>query len=136
MKAKGILDEPVPGVLRFIGAPETWEQQLIVSSLATREPGLAIGVSSARLHQLDGSADDVVLHVAVHRGTRHPSPDIQVSWTLGTYSPGDITTVAGIQCAGLARTLCDLAQHEPDRYLRAADDFQRRGPRTGSRPRS
>ncbi len=127
MIARGILDEPVPGVLRFVGAPQTWEQRLMLTSLATREPGRAIAGSSARLHRLDGFDDDDRRHVAVRRGTRHPCESARVSWTLETYSPGDVTTVAGIRCAGLARTVCDLAQYEPEGYLRAADDFQRRG---------
>ena len=127
MKAQGILDEPVPGVLRCSAAPQTWEQHLIIAAMATRVPGLAIATAASRLHQLDGFDDVARLHVAMERGTRHPRPDVHVSWTLATYAPGDIATVAGIQCAGLARTLCDLAQYEPDRYLRAADDFQRRG---------
>jgi hypothetical protein len=32
-----------------------------------------------------------------------------------------------IACSSIARTVCDLAHFHPERYERAADDFQRRG---------
>src|SRR5215207_11262041 len=67
LKRRGILREPVPGVLVVHGSTPTWRQQLAVATTAARAQAVASHRAAARLHRLDGFPSDVV-EVTVPRG--------------------------------------------------------------------
>ncbi len=124
---RGMLTEPAPGVFVIAGSPNTWRQRSYVSVLAGRSGALSIRSASARLHRVDGFERSEELWVAVNRGGRILLPDVHVSQTLATYPREDRWEIDGIPCAGLARTICDIAPLGTDVLERAMDDFQRRG---------
>lgn len=127
LEQRGFLHEPVPGVLVVGGSPPTWHQSLIVATMEGGDERIAVAGTAARLHQLDGSGPPTPLHIAGRRGASSALAEVQLHQTLRHYPPDHVTEVMGIRVPTLARTLCDLARHEPQRYEHAADDFQRRG---------
>lgn len=116
-----------PGVLIVNGSPPTWQQHVYASTLHCREQGLSIGRASARLHRVDGLEHDPTVHVTFPRTCRPDIPGVLVSHTGDTYPAADRVVIDGIPCAGLARTICDLASFAPESLERAIDDFERRG---------
>ena len=102
-----VLDEPAPGVLVVVGSPTTWRQRLYVATLASRGAGAVGFRSAAALHGLDGYGEGPVeLLVPSHRRIR--LPDLVMH--RGPYDANlDITTIDGIACTSIARTLCDIA---------------------------
>ena len=123
--AARVLTEPRPGVLVLAGAPPSFEQRLMVATLAAGG-AVASHRAAARLHGLDGfgSGDDP-------RGLgRCPSPPQAPGCRrprgAGT-GEGRPHVVRGIPTTGIARTLADLGSVcEPDRVLQALDDARRR----------
>ncbi len=125
MVERGYLTKARPEVFVINGSPPTWRQQLMIATLTRDGLPLAVGKSAARLHGLDGCRFDA-LQIAVPRGARRLA-DVEVFQTLVSYAPMDVVTIDGIRCSGLARTVVDLAWLDPGRYVRAVDDFERRG---------
>ena len=109
------------------GAPATYEQRVYIATLAGGGHGLALAGTAAKLHQVDGFDDFVDVMVAIQRGGRLPLPGVIATQRRGQYSSLDVTSVQHIPCTSLARTVVDIARYHPERYERAADDFQRRG---------
>jgi len=124
---RGVFLEPAPGVLLLPGAPATYEQRVYVATLAGGGHGLSLAGTSAKLHRIDGFDDFADVIVAVKRGGRVPLPGVIATQRREQYGPLDVTTVHHIPCTSLARTVVDIARYHPERYERAADDFQRRG---------
>jgi very-short-patch-repair endonuclease len=107
------------------GSPATWLQRVAIAQHGS--PGsIVIGETAAVLHGLDGFADVDTIQLAVRRNGTNRHADRCMS-TRASYPPNDVVEINGLLCSGLARTLCDLAGLCPERYERAADDFQRRG---------
>jgi Transcriptional regulator, AbiEi antitoxin len=116
-----------PGVLIVAGSPRTWEQRLYAATMLCREQGLAVGASAARLHGVDGFERSEVVHVAFPRGRRPSVPGVVISDNGQTYPRADRHRINGIACAGLARTVCDLAVMGADVVERSTDHFLRSG---------
>lgn len=127
LRRRGVFLEPAPGVLLMPGAPATYQQHAYVATLAGGGRGLVLAGTSARLHQVDGFEDFEGVMVAIPQGGRMPLPDVIATQRREQYGPLDVTTVQMIPCTSLARTVADIARYHPERYERAADDFQRRG---------
>src|SRR5262245_42440314 len=108
-KRHGWLEEPVAGVLVMTGSPPSWQQRLMVAVLASGGAAVASHRAAARLHALDGFAHDgmAVVEASVDRGHRLQLDGI-VAHHVTPLEPVDVTTVDGIPCTTLARTLADL----------------------------
>ena len=124
---RGVFLEPAPGVLVVAGSPNTYHQRTMVATLTIAGRGLAIAGCAARLHEVDGFTDYADVVVATPRGSRMLLGEVLTTQRREQYGPPDITKVQHIPCSSLARTVVDLARFHPERYERAADDFQRRG---------
>lgn len=124
---RGVLLLPAPCVLVVRGSPRTWQQSAYVACLAAAGRGIVIGGGSARLHDVDSFGEHSGILVAGPRGCRVHLPGITLTQLRDNYDEElDVTELEGIPCSSLARTIADLARYHPDRYERAADDFQRR----------
>jgi very-short-patch-repair endonuclease len=120
-----VVTEPRPGVLVMAGAPQTWEQRVMVATLAGGGT-VASHRTAARLHGLDGFGGSDVVEVSVV-APRHPKLPGVIVHEVQALARGDLTRVRGIATTGLARTLADLGSVcEPDRVLQALDDVRRR----------
>jgi hypothetical protein len=127
MKSRGVIEEPVPGVLAFAPAPHTWHQALYIATLASGSAGVGSHRSAAAMHGVDG-VEKSVLEVSVLRGVRLRIPGVIVHQVSVPIPPEDIVEIDGIRCTSFARTLVDLASVVAPRALeRAVDDFERRG---------
>jgi hypothetical protein len=123
---RGELDRPVPGVIRLLAAPCTWEQQAMLAILASRWDAVASHRTAAALHGLDGCVPGPI-EVSVVRPRRLRLPDVTVH-QVAHLDQRDVLPVRGIPCTGLARTLCDLGSVVgPAMVERALDDARRRG---------
>jgi hypothetical protein len=127
----GWLVERPPGVLSVTGHPDTWEQRLILATLAGGGHGVASHRSAARLHELDGFDCDT--HVEVSVDNRHR---LRLPADLGATihhvdrldTELDVVVVRGIAATGLARTLADIGSVCTNREVRRAlTDVRRRG---------
>ena len=132
LRARGVLTEPVPGVLCIAGMPSTWEQQVVHRhARRRRRSDRHRGRARPRLHRrrrfrrrqrrsgrCSQGRDDGCCRCT-------PSPRRSPTTTSSATS----VEVDGIRCTDLdcrARS-CDIARYHPDRYERAVDDFVRRG---------
>ena len=116
----GLVREPVHGVLVAAGAPATWQQQLYIATLASRGAGVAGARSAAAMHGADGyEPGPLELLVAGHRRISVPG----VVLRQGPFHDADLTTVDGIQCTGVARTLCDVASVDPLSRVKVAFEW-------------
>jgi hypothetical protein len=129
-KRAGWLQEPVPGVLVLVGAAPTWHRRLIVAALAVGGHGVVSHRAAARLHHLDGFDHPgmAVVEVSVTRQFRVDLPDA-VFHHITPLEACDVTSVDGIPCTTLDRTLADLGSVIRNRRLvgRALTDARRRG---------
>jgi hypothetical protein len=120
---KGLLREPLPGVLVDVAAPPTSRQSLIVVTLGSG--GIASHRAAAALHALDGF-DESALDITV-APTRHrvlAGATVHRAWLESS----EQVVVDGIPCTNIARTLCDLgAVVDADAVEKALDDVLRRG---------
>lgn len=128
-KRRGWLDEPLPGVLTLRGGASTWQQRLMVVVLATCGTGVASHRAAARLHRLDGFTHPgmAVVEASVTRSFRFDFVDAVIHH-ITPLDPCDVTTVDGVPCTTLGRTLADLGSVIRDRRLvgRALTDARRR----------
>jgi hypothetical protein len=123
--AAGQLDRPLPQVLRLVGAPGTWEQDVMAAVLATRRLAVASHRCAAALHGLDGCPAGIV-EISVTRQHRVTLPGVVVHH-IQALDGIDVTTIDGIPVTGLARTLCDLGSVVAASVVeRALDDARRR----------
>jgi len=127
----GWLGEPVAGVLTLADITPTWHQQVMVVVLASGAHGVASHRTAARLHELDGfeTPRNATIEVSAPRSARlRPG----VSSALHHVTPLetlDLTTIQGIPCTGLRRTLVDLGSvvRDPNRVRRALTSARRKG---------
>lgn len=122
-----MLVEAIPTVLVMVGAPSTWLQRAIVPTL-TRAGAVASHGTAARLHGIgDQETADTPIEVLVERNRSVAAPGVIVHSTT-RWSPRDLTTVHGIRCTSIARTLCDLGASVDDDFVeRSVDESLRRG---------
>lgn len=115
--ASGWLSELVPDVLVVNDGPPTWHQRLIVVVLASGGHGVASHRSAARLHGLDGfdSPGNATIEVSVSRSFRLDPCVAAVPHHVTPLDPCDITTVDGIPCTTMMRSLADLGSVIRDR---------------------
>lgn len=116
--SRGVLVPVRPGVYRFQGVPESWEQRLLAACLAS--DGVASHRAAARVWGLDGIAA-LRLEVTVPLGqvVRLPGVRAHRSNRLG---PEFLTTHRGIPVTTPARTLVDLSAVTPPPTLEKAVD--------------
>ncbi len=114
----GWLDEPVPGVVVTPGSPTTWHQRMMIVTLACGGHAVASHRSAARLHRLDGfdHAGMAVVEASVSRDYRVMLSGCVVHHVT-PFHPRDLTTVEGVRCTTVARTLADLGAVVRDRRL-------------------
>ena len=127
----GWLVERVPGVLAVTGHPDTWEQRVILATLAGGGHGAASHRTAARLHGLDGFAGDAHVELTVHNRHRLRLPaaiGATVHHVDRLDADLDIVVLRGIPTTGLARTLADLGSVcTTSEVRRALTDVRRRG---------
>ncbi len=125
----GWLTEPLPGVLVMTGTPSTWRQRLMIVTLAANGVAVASHRAAARLHHLDGfdHAGMAVIEASTNRAFRINYPNA-VFHHVRPLEPQDLTTVDGVRCTTIARTLADLGSVVRDRSMvgRALTDARRR----------
>lgn len=125
---RGVLDEFGPGgVLLVAGSPRTWLQRVRAATMLCNEQGIAIGPTAARLLGVDGFDEVELVHIALPGGRRVAMDGVISSDTCATYLRVDRLHVDGIACAGLARTVCDVASLGPTVVERSVDHFLRTG---------
>jgi very-short-patch-repair endonuclease len=105
-----VVREPVPGVLVINGTPDSWEQRLYVATLASNSAGVAGGRSAAALHGMDGYQPGPI-ELLLPSSRRIAMPGVVMR--RGPFEAIDLTTVDGIRCTSIARTLCDLGSIDP-----------------------
>lgn len=129
--AHGWLTEPLPGVLAFADAPATWHARLMAVVLAAGAHGVASHRSAARLHRLDGfdGTGNAVVEVSVSRRYRLDPAVAAVTHHVTPLPAIDVTSVDGIPCTTLPRTLADLGSVVRSRTAvrRALTSARRRG---------
>ena len=121
--ARGVLREPMPGVLVDSAAPVTWRQSLMVAVLASG--GTASHRAAAALHRLDGFDErEVDITVAPSRHRVIPGAVVH----RARLDRCEVVVVDGIPCTNIARTLCDLgAVVSKDKVEQALDHALRSG---------
>jgi hypothetical protein len=125
LSARGLVDEVQPNVLRLVGAPISWRQEVMAACLSAR--GVASHRSSRCLHDLDRPSGITPVELTVERRIAHPLAGAIVH-RVSSMPPADVVVVDGIPVTNIARTLCDLgAVVSMDDVERALDDALRRG---------
>ncbi|MDQ3544102.1 MAG: type IV toxin-antitoxin system AbiEi family antitoxin domain-containing protein [Actinomycetota bacterium] len=127
----GWLREPTPGVLTIADARPTWQQSVMIVVLAAGGHGVASHRAAARLHHLDGFdfAGNTTVEVSVTRAFRLDPSVSSVAHHVTPLDPIDVTTIDGIPCTNLYRTLPDLGSviRDPNQVRRALTSARRRG---------
>jgi len=110
----GALVRLAPGVYRLRDHPLSWEARLW-AALIEVEPlhGYVSHRSAARLHGVWSYRDANVIEITGRRGRDHDTILSRFHAT-SLLDPGHVTTVGGIPCTSLARTVFDLCG-DPDR---------------------
>jgi very-short-patch-repair endonuclease len=123
-----VLTEPAPGVLVVVGSTPTWSQRLYVATLASRGSGVGGFRSAAALSGLDAYSPGP-LELLLPSKRRIALPNVVHHYgPMGEEHANDFTTVDGIRCTGVARTLCDLGSVDPiDRVSTAFEWAWRNG---------
>lgn len=127
----GWLREPVVGVLALADAKKSWQQSVMIVVLAAGSHGVASHRTAARLHDLDGfdSPRNAAVEVSVSRAFRLDPSVSAICHHVTPLDPIDITTIDGIPCASLYRTLADLGSvvHDSRLVRRALTSARRKG---------
>lgn len=124
---RGLLAEPLPGVLAAAGVAMTFERRAMAAALGPGTMAVAYG-AAARLHGLDGFEDhDVVDLIGVNGAAPHPSLRAGFHQTRGPV--GDhVVEVHGIPVLSIPLTLALLAPVAGiGKTARALDAALRRG---------
>lgn len=126
---RGWLHEPVPGVL-VVGPSSTWHRRLMVGVLAAGGHGAVSHRAAARLQRLDGfdHAGMAAVELSIDRAHRLRLPGC-VTHHVTPWEANDLTTVDGIACTTLHRTVADLGSVVQGRkpLQRALTSARRRG---------
>lgn len=121
-----LLERVGPNTYVFAGSAPTWHQQVMVATLVSG--GWASHRTAASLHRLDGHPGRIV-EVTVERWKRSSQRNGFAVHETKDLRGVDLTTVAGIPCTSLVRTLIDLpAVEHRFRAEQALDDACRRHP--------
>lgn len=127
----GWLWEPVLGVLAIADAKQSWARSVMTVVLAAGSHGVASHRTAARLHGLDGfdSPRNAAVEVSVSRAFRLDPAVSAVTHHVTPLDAIDITTIDGIRCTSLYRTLADLGSvvHDPKQVRRALTSARRGG---------
>jgi hypothetical protein len=124
--SSGVLDRPMPHVVRLRAVPRTYLQELLAASLSTGWRAVASHRAAASLHGLDGCPSGTI-ELSIERRHRTTLPGAVVHH-VQALEPCDRTVIDAVPATGLARTLCDLGSVVPrERVERALDDVRRRG---------
>jgi hypothetical protein len=84
-------------------------------------------LAAARLHRLDGFETCDVVEISIERRHCRPKPEGAIVHQVAALDRGDLVTVDGIRCTGLARTAADLGSVcDPMAVRRALTDLRRR----------
>ena len=102
----GLLGEPVPGVLVYVGSTTTFRQQLMIATLARGGGAVVSHRAAALLHGFDGVRDGR-LEVSVIGPRRFRVPGV-IAHEVVALDERDVVVVDGLPTTGKARTLCDL----------------------------
>lgn len=105
--AVGLLERVEPGVLRLVGAPVTWEQQLLAGTLGLGPHAAVSHAAAAALWELDGVRPGAV-EFTVPRGNRNRIAIGKVHSTL-LVDPVDFDRRSRFAVTAVARTIIDCA---------------------------
>jgi very-short-patch-repair endonuclease len=120
---RGLMARVRPGIFRSILTPESWEQRLVVASLAVGG-SVVSHRSAARLHGFSGFEDAEWVEVSTTTGARAKGVLVH---RMSELPRAEVTTVRGIPVTREARTLLDLCDVAPERLVaKALDDALRR----------
>jgi hypothetical protein len=123
--SRGLVEQIQPNVLRLVGAPRTWHQDLMAACLTCG--GTASHRSARALARLDGPLGVAPIELTVARRVVRPVAGAIVH-RVEELPRCDVTVVDGIPVTNIARTLCDLgAVVSSDEVEQALDDALRRG---------
>ncbi len=101
---QGMLETIRPGVVRIMGAPDCWEQQLGAVTLTSGTPLGASHRSALRLWDLRNRFEGLEVSVRYPGNRRLPGVIVHRSVDL---IERDLTVVKGIRVTSVARTICD-----------------------------
>jgi very-short-patch-repair endonuclease len=124
--SRGELARVHPGVVRVVGARETFAQRAMAATLWLGDRSALSHTSAARILRLDGGAD-ATLHLSVPNGeTRgRRANGIRVHRTM-VLPDRHRTFVGTVACTSAPRTLVDAAAMLDDEALEAAAESARR----------
>lgn len=109
LRDTGVFAAVHENVMRIAGAPVTWQGRLLAACWAGGYRTVAYGRSAAALYRLPGGRTDVVEVLCPRwRRTQHDGLVVHESKAI---DPIDLSTVDGIPCASVERTLLALAAH-------------------------
>jgi very-short-patch-repair endonuclease len=126
MLHRGELEWARPGVVRFAGAPPTWEQALLAACLTSGDGAVASFASAARLWGMPGVSveDPIEITTPTRRRSRIVDVTVHDSFILDGWH---VTSRRSVPVTSAARTLCDLtACWRPSQVETAVDDSLRR----------
>ncbi|MEO6570780.1 MAG: hypothetical protein ABIO83_04475 [Ilumatobacteraceae bacterium] len=105
----GVIDRPVPGVIRAIGSEPTWRQRVRIAALAPGDGVISHG-AAARLHALDGFDRYDEVDVLCRKGWWPNGPDRTLThFTRGLTHPLDVIEIGGIRTLSIGATLTLLS---------------------------
>jgi Protein of unknown function (DUF559) len=123
---RGLLERVGHQVLRVVGAPRTWRQDLMAGLLDLGTHAVVSGRAAAALHEFDGFAEGRLDFTVPRSGRSRRS-----IWTVHTtlrIDRIDTTTIDRIRCTSASRTILDLARSTtPAELARAMDSAIRDG---------
>jgi predicted transcriptional regulator of viral defense system len=104
------------GLLRVVGSPDTWHQRLWLGLLEA-PPGSAVSHwSTAQLQGLPGDRRLDEVHVLTTVDLDHRARHARLHQTRDL-PPDHVTTIDGIPCTTIARTIFDLARTESPKWI-------------------
>ncbi len=115
-----------PGVLADSGAPESWIQQAMATTLMPGAPAALAAGSAGRLHGLDGCLAVSRLTVLIPNSARLRSPPAICVLRSRLLTADDITFVNGVRVTTIPVTLIHLQVHGPNAE-KALDSALRKG---------
>jgi very-short-patch-repair endonuclease len=104
------------GLLRQVGAPRTWEQRLWLGVLEAPTDSAVSHWSAAQMEGLPGDRRLDEVHVLALNDLDHRARHSTLHQTRDL-PPEHITTVGGIPCTTIARTIFDLARTESPKWI-------------------